>query len=471
MNLSFNRENQFKNSNITSMGGSKNDIVIEKFDRQGGASPVHQSDSPRLIPVQLPEKKTKFIPPQLSSKSVPVDSFSGLMNQKKTSSNSVSSGSVSSGSSYIDDSSSESSLEENFGNSQFQPSSPKNKYASSEDDSDEDSDEDDSSDEDSSSGSELSGSSGSGSESSYDESSRGGGGRGYIEEPPQKTYEEIQKEKQQILFELDRLQKQGFPPSKRYNMASHIEDMKYERDKLKKQRDVEKSIKFSRKALMMVVSGVEFVNGKFDPFDVKLEGWSEKVMDDLADYDEIFEELHEKYGESVKMAPELRLLGTVASSAFMFHLTNSLFKSATPDLNDILKKNPDIMRNIQEAAARNMSQTINQQYGVNDPIGNIMKQGIQQKMAQPGPPPPMPMRVPPRSPMPMGPSRPLNSSPQQTMRGPNGVDDLLNQLNDSSSRGGRDDDSMSESSLNMRSFGRKGAIKKSKKGGIEIDLA
>ncbi len=470
MNLSFDRENPFKNSSITSMGGSKNDIVIEKFDRQGGISSVHQSESPRLTQIQLPEKKTKYITPQLSSsKSVPVDSFGGLINQKKTSTNSESSSVSSSGSSYIDDSSSESSSEENFGNSQFQPSSPKNKYASSveDDDSDEDSDEEDSSDEESSSGSEISGSSVS--ESSYDESSRGGG-RGYMDEPPQKTYEEIQKEKQQILFELDRLQKQGYPPSKKYNMASTIEDMKYERDKLKKQRDVEKSIKFSRKALMMCVSGIEFVNGKFDPFDVKLEGWSEKVMEDITDYDEIFEELHEKYGESVKMAPELRLLGTVASSAFMFHLTNSLFKSATPDLNDILKKNPDIMRNIQEAAARNMSQTINQQYGVNDPIGNIMKQGIQQKMGQQqGPPPPMPMRVPPRSPMPMGPSRPLNSTPQQTMRGPNGVDDLLNQLNESSSV--RDEDSMSESSLNMRSFGRKGAIKKSKKGGIEIDLA
>jgi len=186
MNLSFDRENTFKNSSITSMGGSKNDIVIEKFDRQGGISPVHQSESPRLTQIQLPEKKTKYITPQLSSKSVPVDSFGGLINQKKTSSNSVSSGSVSSsGSSYVDDSSSESSSEENFGNSQFQPSSPKNKYASSveDDDSDEDSDEEDSSDEESSSGSELTGSSVS--ESSYDESSRGG----YMDEPPQKTYE------------------------------------------------------------------------------------------------------------------------------------------------------------------------------------------------------------------------------------------------------------------------------------------
>ena len=50
------------------------------------------------------------------------------------------------------------------------------------------------------------------------------------------------------------------------------------------------------------------------------------------------------------MAPELKLLCMVAGSGFMFHLTNSLFKSASPKLGDILKNNPDIMRNISEAA-------------------------------------------------------------------------------------------------------------------------
>jgi hypothetical protein len=59
---------------------------------------------------------------------------------------------------------------------------------------------------------------------------------------PKKTYEDIQKEKQQYLFELERLQKQGYAPSKRYSMASSFEELKFERDRLKKQRDVEKSI-------------------------------------------------------------------------------------------------------------------------------------------------------------------------------------------------------------------------------------
>ena len=68
-----------------------------------------------------------------------------------------------------------------------------------------------------------------------------------VEPKKQKSYEEIQREKQQLLFNLERLQKQGYPPSKKYTMASSYEDMQFEHERLKKQRDVEKSIKFSRK--------------------------------------------------------------------------------------------------------------------------------------------------------------------------------------------------------------------------------
>lgn len=455
MNLTVDRDSDFRTNQIQGVSSNSN-IMIEKFSGNSSNATIGSTQSPRLFQDMMPERKTKFIPPQLSSKKVPMESFGSLANSRKMSSSPTVS---SSGSDDSDDS----SEEENFSTMSSQNQSPspyKNRYASS---GDEDSDSSSSSD-DMMSGDDAT------------QSSESGSGRSYSDsdsetiatyEQPRKSYEEIQKEKQQILFELDRLQKQGFPPSKKYTMASQYEDMVYERDKLKKQRDTEKSIKFSRKALMMVVSGIEFLNGKFDPFDVKLDGWSEKVMEDITDYDEIFEELHEKYGESVKTAPELRLLLTLAGSGFMFHLTNSLFKSAAPDLNDILKKNPDIMRNIQEAAARNMQQNINQQMGSNDPIGNMMKQGIQMKMGAQGPPVPQQTRVPPRSGMPMGPSRPLG--PQPTMRGPNGVDELLKEMGGGGG-GMRDEDSMSESSVTMRSFGKRGAVRKTKKGGIELDL-
>ena len=287
----------------------------------------------------------------------------------------------------------------------------------------------------------------------------------------QKTYEEIQQEKQKLLFNLERLQKQGFPPSKRYSMASSYEDMQFEYDRLKKQRDVEKSIKFSRKILMATVSGIEFMNNRFDPFDVKLDGWSENIMENVNDYDEVFEELHDKYSDSVKMAPELKLLAMVAGSGFMFHLTNSLFKSAAPKLSDILKQNPDIAKNISEAAARNMGNTINKEMGSNDFLGNMMKEGIQMKM-NPGPqraPVAGPQRPPAQDPFAsmMG-----NRQPQQKMNGPVGIDELLDELNSGNNNNKnnfnfRDDASVSSAgSITIKSS----AKRKNGKKGIQLDI-
>ena len=50
--------------------------------------------------------------------------------------------------------------------------------------------------------------------------------------------------------------------------------MKYEYDRIKKQRETDIAVKFYRKAMIAVVSGVEFLNTKFDPFDFELDGWS-----------------------------------------------------------------------------------------------------------------------------------------------------------------------------------------------------
>ena len=78
---------------------------------------------------------------------------------------------------------------------------------------------------------------------------------------------------------------------------------------LKKQREIDNSVKFQRKILMAAVTGLEFLNNKFDPFSVNLDGWSESVNESIFDYDEIFEELYAKYGGGDSdVAPEIRLL-------------------------------------------------------------------------------------------------------------------------------------------------------------------
>lgn len=268
-----------------------------------------------------------------------------------------------------------------------------------------------------------------------------------------KTYEDIQREKQFLLFKLDRLEKSmKIKLPRRFTMASQIEDIKYEYEKLKRQRDVDRSIKFQRKILMAVTSGTEYLNNKFDPIDAKLDGWSESVMENIEDYDEVFEELHDKYSEKIEVAPELKLLMMVGGSAFMFHLTNTLFKSNVPSLNEILKQNPDIMRNISQAAVNQMN--TNMGGGGNDPFSNMMREGVNMKANQ------YEQRY----------QEQQNS--RGRMNGPDGVDDILNQLGSRGKQGGNYD-SPSDTDQSVKHFAtnrKRRVARNNKQRGINIDV-
>jgi len=98
------------------------------------------------------------------------------------------------------------------------------------------------------------------------------------------------------------------------------------------------------------------LNNKFDPLDVKLDGWSENINGNIAEYDDIFEELHSKYKSKSKMAPELRLMMSLTGSGFMFHLTNIMFKSNLPGFEQVMKTNPDLMKQFASAIANTMAQ-------------------------------------------------------------------------------------------------------------------
>ena len=108
---------------------------------------------------------------------------------------------------------------------------------------------------------------------------------------------------------------------------------------------------------MTAITGIEFLNNKFDPFDLKLDGWSEQINENVDDYDEIFAELHEKYKSKAKMAPELKLLFQLGGSAIMLHMTNTMFKSAMPGMDDIMRQNPELMKQFTSAAVNTMSQS------------------------------------------------------------------------------------------------------------------
>jgi hypothetical protein len=105
--------------------------------------------------------------------------------------------------------------------------------------------------------------------------------------------------------------------------------------------------------LMAFVTAIEFLNNRFDPFELKLDGWSENVHESIGEYDDVFEELHEKYKSTGKVSPEIKLLLTLGGSAFMFHLTNNIFKSAMPQFESAIGSNPDILNNMMNKKNQN----------------------------------------------------------------------------------------------------------------------
>jgi hypothetical protein len=184
------------------------------------------------------------------------------------------------------------------------------------------------------------------------------------EMPPQPVYDEAPKyineddEKMDLLLKLKSLEERGkIVLSKHYNIKSSIDDIRMEYRNQTSILEMNASVNFMRKGLIFCTSGLEYMNRRFDPVGAKLDGWGESVMENMMDYDGIFERLHNKYKGSMEMEPEMELLFALAGSAFQFHLSQTFFKSAIPQLGQVLRENPDVIKGFinvaQEAARRN----------------------------------------------------------------------------------------------------------------------
>ncbi|NBO09652.1 MAG: hypothetical protein EBV30_10010 [Actinobacteria bacterium] len=167
----------------------------------------------------------------------------------------------------------------------------------------------------------------------------------------QRDPEAEKKEKTEFLNKLQRLEQKGFPVARKFTMDNSLEEVKAEYFRLVDARNLETSIKFQRQMLMGAITGMEWLNGRFDPFDIKLDGWSESVHENVEDFDEIFEELYDKYKDRGKMSPEMRLVMAIGGSGFMCHVSNSFFRSKMPTMDDVLKRNPELARQMAAAAA------------------------------------------------------------------------------------------------------------------------
>jgi hypothetical protein len=190
--------------------------------------------------------------------------------------------------------------------------------------------------------------------------------------------------KEELLYAFSKLERKGFKLNQKFTMRSPLEDMECVYQRLEHERNLKNSIKFQRRVLMGIVSTLEFVNTSFNPFDIDLEGWSESVMENQPEYDDIFEELYEKYKDKGKISPEVKLLMTLAGSAFYFHLSKTIIRSGQQKMNEIFGAsgggvsggaNPlsglmgGFMNNFMNAGANDNDTNVNANEGMKGPQG------------------------------------------------------------------------------------------------------
>lgn len=187
-------------------------------------------------------------------------------------------------------------------------------------------------------------------------------------------YANDDEEKLDLLLKLKSLQdRKGVTLSKHFGAKSSLDELRLEYKHQTNNLERDASVKMMRNGLIFATSGLEYVNRRFDPVGAKLDGWGESVMENIMDYDGIFERLHEKYQGSVEMEPEMELLFALAGSAFMFHLSKTLFNSAVPQFDSVLRERPGLVQEIfgaaTEAARRQQAtEKQNQQYQQSGPM-------------------------------------------------------------------------------------------------------
>jgi hypothetical protein len=201
----------------------------------------------------------------------------------------------------------------------------------------------------------------------------------FYREESYKSEQDINNEKTELLYQFERMEKKGMRVPRQFTMESSLNEMKSEFERIKKDKEVDASVAFQRKMLLAFSTGVEFMNTRFDPFDVKLEGWSENIHESIDDYDDVFEELHTKYKSKSNVSPEIKLLMMMGGSAFMFHLTNTMFKSSLPQVGEVLKQNPNLMKQFAAATANTMANSGNDQTGMSSMFSNMFSEPQQQQ--------------------------------------------------------------------------------------------
>lgn len=158
--------------------------------------------------------------------------------------------------------------------------------------------------------------------------------------------QEIKLKKIEMIRKLSELKRKGYQLTKEYDFNSSLEEMEYEYELLKSFADKRNGVRIYKSGLLQAVSVIEWLNDTYDPFDLHLSGWSDHLQIESDNWEDVFEEIYEKYkGSGKKWAPEIKLLYLMIASASAFHFTKS-HGPKLPGLDAVLAANPGLLSNL-----------------------------------------------------------------------------------------------------------------------------
>jgi len=155
--------------------------------------------------------------------------------------------------------------------------------------------------------------------------------------------------------EILAIKKMGITLTKSYDINSDYDEMCFEVKFWKDYQCKKDGVEMAKGFLVNAVQGLEFLNDSYDPFGLKLNGWSEQVELGKDSYTSVFEELYDKYKISgKKIQPEIKLVLMMSASAASFHASKKMAESI-PGLDNILSNNPELLAKLQNGINNNIS--------------------------------------------------------------------------------------------------------------------
>lgn len=143
------------------------------------------------------------------------------------------------------------------------------------------------------------------------------------DEDEQYSYEEIQQRKAFALYQLERYRKQGYELSRNFGINHSLEELETELKRIETEKNLDNGLQSCKDTLLIFTKAVETVNTRYGPDWIKLNGWSNFVLEEYKThkYDDCLIKLWQKYSSKLPDSPEFTLVWLLGLSAFTFHVS------------------------------------------------------------------------------------------------------------------------------------------------------